>query len=79
MSIATICGFLHKYGFTCTKIQVVALQQSEVLRHKYMTDIVLYESPMMVFVDETGADRRDSLKKKLATAYMESVPGLRRL
>ena len=57
VSIATICRFLHKCGFTRTKIQ------AEELRHKYKTAMELYKSPMLVFVDETGADRRDSLRK----------------
>ena len=62
-SIATICRLLQKCRFTRTKIQAVALQQSEELRQRCRTEMELYEPDMLVFVDESGADRRDSLRK----------------
>ena len=62
-SITTIYRFLQKCGFTRTKIQAVALQQSAELRHEYMSELELYKPSMLVFVDETGTDRRDSLRR----------------
>ena len=62
-SIASICRLLQKCGFTCTKIQPVALQQNEELCQRYRTEMELYKADMLVFVDESGADRRDSLRK----------------
>ena len=62
-SIATICRFLQKCGFTRTKIQAVALRQSAELQHEYMSELELYKPSMLVFVDETGTDRRDSLRR----------------
>ena len=62
-SIATICRLLQKCGFTRTKIQASALQQSEEHRQRYRTEMELYEAEMLVFVDESGADRRRLTEK----------------
>ena len=34
-----------------------------VLRAQFVSDVSLYETEMLIFVDETGSDRRDSLGK----------------
>ena len=60
VSEATICRFLQKAGFTRTKIEHVALQRSEELRARYLAEIQQYPA---VFVDKTGADRRDCMRK----------------
>ena len=60
VSEATICRFfLQKAGFTRTKIQHVAFQRSEELRARYLAEIQQYPADMFVFVDETGAARRN--------------------
>ena len=41
-SEATVCRFLKKAGFTHTKIQLVALQQIEVCRARYMNEMQQY-------------------------------------
>ena len=63
VSEATVCRFLKKAGFTRTKIQLVAIQQSEVCRARYMNEMQQYAADMIVFLDETGSDRRDSMRK----------------
>ena len=63
VSEATVCRFLQKAGFTRTKIQNVALQRSEERRARYMAEMKLLDADMLVFVDETGTDRRDSMRK----------------
>ena len=42
-------------------MQMVAAQRDEELRSAYRDDIALYQPHMLVFIDEAGTDRRDSL------------------
>ncbi len=60
---ATICRFLHKNGFTRQKLRIVALQRDAVLRQKYAQDISLYKPEMFIFLDETGTDQRDTVRR----------------
>uniref|UniRef100_A0A1X7V458 Paired domain-containing protein n=1 Tax=Amphimedon queenslandica TaxID=400682 RepID=A0A1X7V458_AMPQE len=61
---STICRFLHKSGFSHQRLRIVASQQNESLRATYAIDISLYHNDMLIFVDETGCDRRDLIRKK---------------
>ena len=63
VSAATICRFLHSCGFSRTNICSVAAQRNEELRARYVTEVALYTQDMLVFVDETGSDRRDAMRK----------------
>ena len=63
ISLSSICKFLHKSGFTCQKLRCVALQQDILLREQFAIDVSLYSPDMFVFIDETGADRRNTLRK----------------
>ena len=63
VNIATICRFLCNNGFSRQKLRHVALQQDAFLREQYVMDVSVYNADMFVFVDETGADRRNSLRK----------------
>ena len=63
VSLSTICRFLHDNGFTRKKLQKVALQQDKFLREQYISDVSVYSRDMIVFVDETGADKRNTLRK----------------
>ena len=63
VSEATVCRFLKKVGFTRTKIQHVAIQQSEEFRARFIAEVQLYKADMFIFIDESGTDRRDSLRK----------------
>ena len=63
VSVSTICRFLHGNGFTRKKLQRVALQQDKLLREEYISDVSVYSRDMLVFIDETGADRRNTLRK----------------
>ena len=55
----SICKFLHQSGFTRQWLHNVALQQDAFLRQQYIS----VSPDMMVFVDETGADQRNCLRK----------------
>ena len=61
---SAICVFLHKAGFTRQRLKLYAKQQDGALRVQFATDMSLYTTDMMVFLDETGIDRRDSLRMK---------------
>ena len=44
-------------------MRITALQRDEVLRQKFICDASVYSSDMLVFLDETGADRRNTSRK----------------
>ena len=62
VSISTICKFLKENGFSRQKLQRVALQDL-LLRDQFMSDASVFSQEMFVFVDETGADQRNCLRK----------------
>ena len=63
VSQATICRLLKRYGLTRKKIRQVALQRSDSLRGSFMTQVLLCKRELFVWVDETGCDRRDCMRK----------------
>ena len=63
VDMSTICRFLQKSGFTHQKLTMVALQRDDYLHYQYMIDISVYKPSMLIFLDETGADRRQCLRK----------------
>ena len=83
---STICRFLHVSGFSRQKMVTVAIQRSDLLRCEFLVDMSIYQGhpELFVFVDETGTDRRDTLRKfaysirgKPATASKFMVRGQR--
>ena len=71
VSVSTICKTLKWIGFTRKKIHHIAIQQSELLRAEFMAMISVYNPEMIVWVDESGCDRRNSARK-----YGYSLRGL---
>ena len=63
VSIATICRTLKFMGCTRQVIKHIAVQRSEELRAKFMAEISVYDPSMLVWIDETGCDRRHSMRK----------------
>ena len=63
VSISTICRFLYKSGFTRQKLKITALQRDEFLRQRYILDMSMYSPEMLIFVDETGADLRNTIRR----------------
>ena len=63
VSLSTICRFLHTSGFTRQRLRTVALQQDSFLRQQFILDVSVYSPEMLIFLDETGADRRNSLRR----------------
>ena len=71
VAVSTICKTLHLMGCSRQKIQHVASQQSAACRAKFMAETSMYDPAMFVWVDETGCDRRNSMRK-----YGYSIRGL---
>lgn len=65
VDVSTICRFLHHSGFTRQKLAITAKQRSDALRADYLSDMQVYSGhpEMLVFVDVTGADRRDCMRR----------------
>ncbi len=59
-----ICKFLHASGFTYQKLCLVALQRDAFLRQQYIVDVSEYATEMLIFLDETGADRRNCIRQR---------------
>ena len=58
VSSSTICRIIHRNGLTRKKVQQVALQRSLEYRAVYMSEILLFDREMCVWVDETGCDNK---------------------
>lgn len=63
VELSTIARFLFANKFTRQKLHNVALQRDAFAREQYIIDVSLYSLEMFVFVDETGADHRNILRK----------------
>ena len=63
VSASSLCTFLRESKFTRQRMRIVARQQDKFLREQFAVDVCLYEPYMLVFVDETGSDCRDALRK----------------
>ena len=67
----TICRTLKYMGCNHQAMHRVALQRSDALRARFMAEISVYDPSMLVWLDETGCDRRHSTRK-----YGYSVRGI---
>ena len=63
VSPSTICRLLKKCGMTRKKIKQVALQRCEQLRGSFMAQCLHFKSNMFVWIDETGSDARNHIRK----------------
>ncbi len=72
VSEATICRVLRKNGLTRKKIRLVAAQRSMDYRATYMATALSFPREAFVFVDETGSDARNYIRK-----FGYSLRGLR--
>ena len=61
---SAICVYLQKAGFTRQRLRVYAIQRDDDLRALFASDVSLYNRDMLLFLDETGTDRRDTLRGK---------------
>ena len=58
-----LCGYLKETNFSRQKMKLVAKQRDEDLRSAYKLDVSIYSPSMLVFIDETGTDKRDYLRR----------------
>jgi transposase len=63
LSAATICRLLKRYGHTRKKVRQVAQQRCAALRGHFMAHIYLYTSESFVWIDETGSNKKDHIRK----------------
>lgn len=61
--ISTICRFLHRSGFSHQKLRIVAIQRDDFLRSQFAYDVSIYEPEMLIFLDETGSDKRNTIRR----------------
>lgn len=71
VSDATICRTLKRMGCTRQVIHHIAIQQSDECRARFMADVSVYDPAMLVWIDESGCDRRNSIRK-----YGYSIRGI---
>ena len=63
VSMAVVCRLLRKYGITRKKVRQVASQQCCALRGAFLSQCYLLDPAMFVWVDESGTDCRDNIRK----------------
>ena len=60
---STICHFLHNSGFSRQRMRIVATQRDDSLRAMFASEVSIYNADMFIFLDETGTDRRNVLRR----------------
>ena len=63
VSVPTICRTLKFMGCTRQSMHHVAIQRSDILRARFMAVVSIYDPSMFVWLDETGCDRRHTVRK----------------
>lgn len=64
VSVATFCKTLKYMGCTRQVMRHVALQQSDEQRARFMAEVSVYDPSMLIWIDESGCDRRHSRRKR---------------
>ncbi|KAK3726526.1 hypothetical protein QZH41_004647 [Actinostola sp. cb2023] len=67
---------LRRFGLTRKLLTNIALQRSDWLRAQYRANIILYAPEMLIFVDETGCDKR--LQRRYGYSFQGSQALIRR-
>ncbi|XP_065891697.1 uncharacterized protein [Dysidea avara] len=62
VDVSTICRTIRKLGLSRQRITHIALQQSEVKRVEYVAEMSAFDPSTIVWIDETGCDRRSTLR-----------------
>ena len=60
---SAICRFLQRNNFSRKKLANIALQRSTELCAEFVRDCSVYSPDMLVFVDESGCDRRCTMRR----------------
>ena len=68
---STICQTIQHFGMTRKKVRTIAMQRSEDRRAEFIAEISQFDPDMLIWLDETGSDRRNSIR-----AYGYAFKGL---
>jgi transposase len=71
ISLSTICRTLKLMGCSRQAMHRVPLQRSDDLRAKFMAHVSIYDPSMLVWLDESGCDKRNTVRK-----YGYSIRGI---
>ena len=71
ISPSTICRTLKIMGCSRQAMHRVATQRSDELRARFMADVSIYDPSMLVWLDESGCDKRNTIRK-----YGYSIRGI---
>ena len=63
VSAPTICRIFKRYGFTKKRVRQIAKQRCKALRGAFMAQCTLFERQNFVWIDETGSDARDHIRR----------------
>ncbi|XP_065905574.1 uncharacterized protein [Dysidea avara] len=63
VDVSTICRTVNKIGLSRQKITHIALQRSELLRAQFIAEMYAFDPAMILWIDETGCDRRNALRQ----------------
>lgn len=66
------CRLLKRNGITTKKIVFIARQRCLEHRAKYMANILIYSVDWLVFLDDTGCDNKDGIRKQGYSFFGES-------
>lgn len=64
VSVATICRTLKFMNCTRQVIQHIDVHRSNDLRAKFMAEVSVYDPKMLIWIDESGCDRRNCVRKR---------------
>jgi hypothetical protein len=62
-SLSTISRHLRQIGITRKKVKQFPEQQNEACRLHYMAEISAFDPTMLIWLDETGCDKRNSARQ----------------
>ena len=63
VSPPTICQIIHRNGLTRKKVQEIALQRLSVCRGDFMAEVQWFSPDKFVWVDETGSNKKDQVRR----------------
>ena len=64
VSVSTLCRTLKYMGCTRQVVQHIALQRSDECRAKFMCEVSMYDPNMLIWLDESGFDLRNTVRKR---------------
>ena len=63
VSVPAMCRIIRRHGFTRKKIQQIASQRCSEYRGDFMAEAQFYKREQFVWIDESGCDKSDNIRK----------------